>query len=67
MTPYEKYNNLYSIQVYSIYSIQYIQLFTYGTVQYVKSQCSMKSSYFLVLPRLLLERCMPSSSNSLTH
>ena len=43
MTPYEKYNNLYSIQVYSIYSIQYIQLFTYGTVRKI----SMLNEIFL--------------------
>ena len=37
MTPYEKYNNLYSIQVYSI------QLFTYGTVRKI----SMLNEIFL--------------------
>lgn len=39
MTPYEKYNNLYSIQVYR-YSIQ---LFTYGTVRKI----SMLNEIFL--------------------
>jgi hypothetical protein len=41
MTPYEKYNNLYSIQVYSIqYTVVYVR---YGTVRKI----SMLNEIFL--------------------